>query len=93
MFLAIAFVRLLRELAEHGFVLHVVPVDQIIIPVRRAFPVYEGNAAAGIGAVKGTVEIVFRPVRGIHHGIVYIRSLDGEPAEKVSVPFIEMTWR
>ena len=75
------------KLSKHGTVAHMVPVDQIEITVRGASFIDEGDAAEGIRAVKGAVEIVFRPVRGVHHRIIDGGPFNGEPTEKVRILF------
>ena len=75
--------------AEHGAVLHVVTVEQVIPAVPRTGGIQKRNAPGRWIAVKVPMKVFLRLLRGVHHRVIDLGSLNPEPAPVIRIPFMQ----
>lgn len=59
--------------------------DDEVVAVKRTAVIQKRNAGVAVLLIEVHVQILLRPFRGVHHGIVHGCVVDGDPADAVAV--------
>ena len=77
---------IIAKVVEHRFVLHVMPVDNVVIALsHHAVLVNIRNAVIAVLLLKAVLQIVVWIIRCPHNRVVDVRAVDGDPANKIAV--------
>ena len=78
-------VQIFSERGEHGSVAHVVTEDDEVVAFERTAVIQKRNAGVAVLLIEVHAQVLLRPFRGVHHGIVHSGVVDGDPADAVAV--------
>lgn len=78
-------VQIFSERGEHGSVAHVVTEDDEVVTFERTAVIQKRNAGVAVLLIEVHAQVLLRPFRGVHHGIVHGGVVDGDPADAVAV--------
>ena len=78
-------VQIIFERREHGSVAHVVTKDDEVVAAECTAVIQERNAGVAVLLIEVHAQILLRPFRGVHHGIVHGGVVDGDPSDAVAV--------
>lgn len=78
-------IQIFSERREHGSIAHVVTEDDEVVAFERTAIVQEWNARVAVLLIEVHAQVLLRPFRVVHHGIVHSGVVDGDPADAVAV--------